>query len=150
MITANIFYILSYDIKVMTLTLLCAITCGVQAQYSDLIGATEKQIREMIPGYEKFQKYRDDHEIVDVMKFENTEGNLSYYFRFFAGIDKCYQVRIFGPLSLMNNYRDKLTGEFVLLGENYWRNKSRTAAAVSFTRDDRMQILLFYTNPAKE
>lgn len=131
------------------LTFLSAVSCSAQAQYSDLIGATEKQIKEKIPGYENHQKHKDDHEIVDVMKFENTKEDLSYHFWFFPGIDKCYQVSISGPLALMDNYLTKLTGEFVLLGENYWRNKGRTAAVMAFPKDQNMRIVLFYTDPAK-
>jgi hypothetical protein len=48
-------------------TILFAITFNTQAQYSDLIGATEKQIKQRILAYYTIQKRKDDNEIVDVM-----------------------------------------------------------------------------------
>lgn len=89
--------------------ILFALTFSTQAQYSDLMGATEKQIKQKIPGYETTQKRKDDNGIVDVMILESKQEKVSYSFWFFPGVDKCYQMSINGPVVLMNKYLKKYT-----------------------------------------
>lgn len=136
-------------LKLFISAILFAITFSAQAQYSDLIGASEKQIKQRIPGYDNAQKRKDDNEIVDVMIFESTKEKVSYSFWFFPGVDKCYQLSINGPVVLMNKYLNKYTRRFELLEKNFWRNKSRTAAVMAFYTGENMKILSFYTDSSK-
>ena len=135
-------------IKFFISAILFAITFSAQAQYSDLIGATETQIKQKIPGFETAQKRKDDNQIVDIMIFESEKEKVSYSFWFFPGVDKCYQMSINGPVALMDKYLKKYTRRFELQDKNFWRNKSKTTAVMAFYTGENMKILSFYTDSA--
>lgn len=116
------------------IAILTIISFVANAQYANLIGASEKQIKQQIAGYDTVKKQRiTDHEFYDLLVFQNNEKASITRFFFFPGVDRCHQITTVVPISFLKAYRSIADRRFIKVGMDRWQNRDSTVS-ISITK----------------
>jgi hypothetical protein len=101
-------------------TLLLTFSLTTRAQYIDLVGKSEEQIRETVTGFETAEDRSLEHEQFDVLVYESKDKVLSFHFQFFQGYKKCYMMKSDEPLERMPELVSYANKHYTSTGHNKW------------------------------
>jgi hypothetical protein len=97
--------------------LFCSFT--LKAQYSELIGLTELQVRDKLAkDYPIVYKDSVDHGLIPVWTFENSEHTSKASFYFFP---TCYMIRSWAPVRFLEAYINIANRRYEKVSDNMWK-----------------------------
>jgi hypothetical protein len=117
--------------------LFCSFT--LKAQYSELIGSTQQQIRDKLAkDFPIVYKDSVDHGLIPVLTFENSQHTSKTTFYFFP---TCYMIRSWAPVRFLDAYINIANRRYDKIGNNIWKT-SRVEVRIINTGN---QVLTTFT-----
>ena len=99
------------------------ISINSQAQYIDLIGSTERQIRDKLSiDYPTVKKDTTDDGFIPRLNFVNQEKESSCSFYFYPKKDACYLIKTIAPIGFIDAYIKLANSRYKQVGNNVWQS----------------------------
>lgn len=127
--------------KLAIAAILVLISCQLQAQTVSLIGTSEEYILQTVTDHGPAQYRALEHEEFDILVFEESDRELSFFFTFYKGSKVCSFIRSRAPIASLEQEINFIKKNFIKIGDGVWEKQDKSSQ-VTITVSDGIGLIV--------